>query len=316
MRTWSCSSARIQNQFERWADNLASAFVRLEPTHLSSQPFRGRIAQVSSGDLKVSQVTASAHRVERLPAHIAASAEDTCFLNLQLHGVGLTRQGGRACTTRPMDMAVVRTAEPFSIDHADNFSLYSITINRTDLPADLLDRQTLSLSGSPASREIWKLLQTTARLSLSPGTAKSAARNNLSSYFSGLIHLAVDLESDRPVDAVQRSVRLDMVLDYIANNLTARGLGAAMIARSLGISTRYLHRIFEPTGCTVSDHINKMRLAASAKALRNWRHRRISAIAYAHGYQDLSYFNRRFKQAYGETPGQYRARHKENLGSL
>ncbi len=315
MQTWSSSAARREKGFGDWADNLASAFVRLEPTLLSPQPFRGRIRQIASGDLKVSEVTASAHRVERLPTHIGQSSDDTCFLNLQLNGVGHTRQNSVDCVTRPMDLAVVRTNEPFSIDHEDNFSLISITVAREQLPKALLCRQMLSLSGSPMGREIWKLLLTSARLSLSADRAQGAIKSRLVSHLSDLVHLAVDLQSGQPAETVARSVRADMVLEFIDSNLDREGLGAAMIARSFGISTRYLHRIMEPTGASVSEHINSSRLAACAAALRMARPEKISTIAYAHGYRDLSHFNRRFKQTYGETPGQYRARHNRGRRS-
>ena len=154
MQTWSSFSTGPENRFGNWADDLASAFVRLEQSLRSSQSFCGRIRQIASDDLKISAVTASAHRVQRLQTHIVESAEDTCFLNLQLRGVGLTRQNSAECMTRPMDLAVVRTTEPFSIDHEDDFSLYSITVDRDRLPDALLHRRMLSLSGSPMGREI------------------------------------------------------------------------------------------------------------------------------------------------------------------
>ena len=315
MQTWSSSSPRAEIGLCDWSDNLTSAFVRLEPSLSSSHSFRGHIRQIASGDLKVSEVRASAHRVERLPAHIGEFNEDTCFLNLQLSGVGLTRQNSVDCITRPMDMAVVRTTEPFSIDHEDDFSLFSITIAREQLPETLMRRQRLSLSGSPMAREIWKLLATTARLSLSTDTANGAAKLTLVSCLSDLVHLVVDLQSGQSAETVARSVRTDMVLDFVANNLHREGLGAAMIARSFGISTRYLHRIMEPTDSSISEHINALRLAACATALRLAQPEKISAIAFAHGYRDLSYFNRRFKQSFGETPGQYRARHTQGRRS-
>ncbi len=312
MQTWSSAASRPDTTFGDWADKLARAFVRLEPTPLS-QPFRGRIRQIAANDLKVSEVTASAHRVERLQTHIARSTEDTCFVNLQLSGVGMTRQGSLDCITRPMELAVVSTTEPFSITHEDAFSLYSITVDRKRLPETLLREQTLSLAGSPMGREIWKLLLATARRSLSADGALKGTGATLMPHLAGLVHLAVDLQTGQPVETVARSVRVDMVLDFIANNLSREGLGAAMIARAFGISTRYLHRIIEPTGASVSEHINARRLAACADALRQDQPGKISTIAYAHGYRDLSYFNRRFRQTYGETPGQYRARHMDRL---
>ena len=92
---WTTRPQRPDQPFGSWADDLAAAFVRLEPRRIAEQPFEGTIARVDAAPIQISLVTASGHSVFRLPSHIAASTDDLCFVNLQLEGLGRTTQGVR-----------------------------------------------------------------------------------------------------------------------------------------------------------------------------------------------------------------------------
>jgi len=64
------------DSFRKWADDLAQAFVRLEPTILnSSSPFTGQIVQTTVGDIQISRVSASGHKVNRLAASVIMGAK-------------------------------------------------------------------------------------------------------------------------------------------------------------------------------------------------------------------------------------------------
>ena len=60
-----------------------------------------------------------------------------------------------------------------------------------------------------------------------------------------------------------RRALLGRVQDYILANLSDPGLSAAGVAAAFRFSPRYLHRLFEESGCTVGNWIRKRRLAAS-----------------------------------------------------
>ncbi len=107
--------------------------------------------------------------------------------------------------------------------------------------------------------------------------------------------------------AVQRSLMI-RVKDYIDRRLTDPALGPAEIAAAVGISTRYLHKLFEAEQHTVSLYIRGLRLDRARRDLLDPRlaARPVSAIAYGCGFGDLSGFNRVFKQAYAVSPKELR----------
>src|SRR5215470_11962147 len=89
---WSARSSEVDRPFGSWADDLAAAFVPLEPRKIADQPFQGTISRIEAGPIRISRVRATRHRVLRLPTHIARSRDDLCFVNLQCEGVGRYRQ--------------------------------------------------------------------------------------------------------------------------------------------------------------------------------------------------------------------------------
>src|SRR5262249_18189286 len=85
---WSAKQSQIGQPFGSWADDLANAFVQLEPRKIGEHPFQGTISRTDTSPIRISRVIATKHRVLRRRSHIAHSTDDLCFINLQLEGVG------------------------------------------------------------------------------------------------------------------------------------------------------------------------------------------------------------------------------------
>jgi AraC-like DNA-binding protein len=79
-------------------------------------------------------------------------------------------------------------------------------------------------------------------------------------------------------------------------------------ADRLGISVRYVHKLFAAKGTTFGSYVASKRLENIRKDLVSplCRNQPISVLAYRWGFNDLSTFNRSFKQRYGLTPSQFR----------
>lgn len=126
-----------------------------------------------------------------------------------------------------------------------------------------------------------------------------------------LIGLALD-ETDDPRRQEQHpgiaAVRRAAILRQIETNAHDPRLGAGTVASRLGITTRYLRLLLEATGKSFSEHLLHKRLDLAAALLRDpqRRDRKISDIAFACGFSDLSYFNRSFRRLHGATPSDIR----------
>lgn len=99
--------------------------------------------------------------------------------------------------------------------------------------------------------------------------------------------------------------KLKIVLQYIHNNLSTK-LTAHNLAKLCGYSEYHFMRFFKKyTGMTCTEYINFQRLDLATMYLRN-SNMNIMEISLEVGFDNISYFNRRFKDTYNVTPKEYR----------
>ncbi len=99
--------------------------------------------------------------------------------------------------------------------------------------------------------------------------------------------------------------RADAVIDA---HLADPGLCPAQIAGALHVSVRYLQKLFEADGRTVTGSIRRRRLERCAADLANPLHARRTAadIGARHGITDASRLSRQFHEMFGVPPSRYR----------
>src|SRR6266853_3366754 len=163
---WSTKAIEADRPFGSWAEDLADAFVPLEPRKIAEQPFQGTISRTDVASIQISRVEATKHVVLRLRSHIARSIGDVYFVNLQLDGVGRYTQRGHEQICGPGDLAIVDTTEPFEIANCRNFSLFCFAIPRQLLSGSLAERPRLRLSVTEAGRALSRTLSGYADLCL------------------------------------------------------------------------------------------------------------------------------------------------------
>jgi AraC family transcriptional regulator, positive regulator of tynA and feaB len=304
---WSIKPRRLDQPFGSWADDLAAAFVRLEPRRITDQPFEGAITRVDVAPIQISLVSATRHTVLRLASHIASSNDDLCFFNLQLEGLGRTTQRGHEQISAPGDLALADTTEPFEIANFRNFKLFCFAVPRHLLPKRLLDRPRLNLSATGTGRALSRTLSGYAELCLSKSRLPKLSAL-VGTHMIDLISQAPDILTDCSAERVPLPVLLSMMLDHIDRHSEDPELSAATLARKFRCSERYVHRLFTSTGRSVGEHVNDKRIVACMRKLldSNAAHKTIAEIAFAAGFRDISHFNRLFKRCNGLAPREFR----------
>ena len=96
--------------------------------------------------------------------------------------------------------------------------------------------------------------------------------------------------------------------DLIGQQLEDTALSPTRLASQVHVSLRRLQEVFQSQGTTLIDCIWQARLEFARSMLCNCEHRQesISTVAYRAGFTDVAHFSRRFKQAFGMSPRQYR----------
>lgn len=220
-------------------------------------------------------------------------------LILQVEGQADVQQAGRqAPLTTPGDMTLIDGAQPFSIKANDRFRHTVVAIPRrliTSLARGIEYRtaQRHAGAGSPQLIADFLAAYTAADANLLPSQRHSAAMA-VAYLIDGLHHR--DVRSGTQV-LLHRALQL--IDQHLAD---AR---ADQIAQRLGISRRYLDRIFETSGRTFSAHVWERRLSLAAHHLRNTPTPNITALAHALGFKDSSHFARAFRRRFGMSPTQW-----------
>lgn len=106
-----------------------------------------------------------------------------------------------------------------------------------------------------------------------------------------------------------RAARLHAIKQDIARNIDQPDLSVTALAARHGCTPRLVQRLFEAEGTTFTDYVLAQRLARAYRMLTDPRRaaEKISSIAMDAGFADVSYFNRAFRQHYGDTPSGVRA---------
>ena len=105
------------------------------------------------------------------------------------------------------------------------------------------------------------------------------------------------------------ATRQAAALDYMASHFSDPELSLAKVARSLGISPRYLQRLLETSGTSFTAHVTELRLKHALMLLtaQDLSDVCICNIALRAGFSDISHFNRLFRSRFGDTPKGVRA---------
>ncbi|MDL1866586.1 helix-turn-helix domain-containing protein [Betaproteobacteria bacterium PRO4] len=103
-----------------------------------------------------------------------------------------------------------------------------------------------------------------------------------------------------------RAVRLEAIKRDILEHLSENELSISQVALRQGISPQYIRTLFHNEDTTFADYVTGLRLEQAYQHLCNplYIDYCISTLAFNLGFNNLSWFNRAFKQRFGLTPSE------------
>jgi AraC-like DNA-binding protein len=105
-----------------------------------------------------------------------------------------------------------------------------------------------------------------------------------------------------------RAARIEAILGEIRHGFSNPGFSSASVGTALGLSARYVRDLLQETGVGLTERVLDLRLekARAMLASPHHDHLKVSQIAYACGFNEVSYFNRCFVRRFGVAPTEYR----------
>ena len=126
---------------------------------------------------------------------------------------------------------------------------------------------------------------------------------DLAAMALGATREAEDITSGRGV----RAARLQAIKNDLLSRIDHDVALDALAARHR-VSERYVRMLFQSDGTSVTEFVREERLKRAHAMLLSPRFagRKIAEVAYAAGFNDLSYFNRAFRRRFGHSPSAVR----------
>lgn len=212
-----------------------------------------------------------------------------------------------ALRMEPGDLVVAAVRQLRFLPHTREVALFRIPFALLDASAaDLRELPRTHLSGRNGLPSL--VSQFLTALAGMPRKERLTGGRRLALNTADLVALLVgEVLQARGPETESTRARRDMrarIQRHIEDNLMNPDLSPDSIARAHHISVRYLHKLFQSGGTTVSAWIRRRRLDACRAELRGQR-RTVAAVAHSWGFASPSHFSRVFRQTYGLTPTQW-----------
>jgi AraC-like DNA-binding protein len=317
--TYATRGVHPRDRISYWVDVATKAFVRHAFTSLNGPSYMGNIRLGALDTLGVSAFACDACEVVRSPSDVARADSDDLLLCLQSSGRGIFAQDGRQAVNEQGSFLLIDSRRPFSIIFPERIRSITFKVSRQGLEARVGNIS--GLTARPLSPEAAVGGLASGFLSMLPSRLdafEGAACTKLAEQALDLVALAVSEQlgqTGAPLSSI-RSTALFRLKSVIEAHLRDSKLRPAAAAAEAGISVRYANALLSQEGSSVERYILHRRLERCRQALEDTARapRLIGGIAFDWGFSDLSHFGRRFRAAYGMTPGEYRRHARETTG--
>ncbi|MBG7697875.1 helix-turn-helix domain-containing protein [Streptomyces sp. MC1] len=236
-----------------------------------------------------------------------AGDDDHLYLAVNVSGETVILPHDSLLQLEPGDIVIGAAPRPDLLSRGENLALFRIPLCLLDASAaDLGAVAHTHLSGGSGLASL--VSQFLTALARTPRHQRLTGGRRLALNTADLVALLVGdvLRTRGPRSAPGGHEMLARIQRHIQDNLMDPDLAPESIARAHHISVRYLHKLFQFGGTTVSAWIRQRRLDGCRAELRA-RRRTVAAVAHSWGFASPSHFSRLFRQTYGITPKEWQA---------
>jgi AraC-like DNA-binding protein len=219
---------------------------------------------------------------------------------------------GREAVYAPGQALLLNGGEPAFASTGGELDFVGMMIERSTLLELVPDAEDLVVRAFDPTRPALQLLTRYVDLVSEQGVgADGAVDRHIATTILDLVALAVGDQRDSTEIAKARGLRaarLAQIVAEIRQSFARPDLSPQILARRLGISARYLQDLLFEGGASFTERVLELRLQKARGMLTSPlnAHMKVSDIALACGFNEVSYFNRCFRRRFGASPTQYR----------
>jgi len=305
----------VNDEPERERSSLFSDFFRrlgvrydVEPTGI--EPVRIDLTLHRLPGLQLSSGTLQGTRYRRIRENNDPTEDVGLVLNPQ--GALLLAQNGRELELGAGEGTLVSFTEKLYSQHCAPGEMLVLRLPRPQLAPRLADAHDAMMRRIPRGNAALKMVADYSAIARAAVETDCELQHVVVSHMYDLVALAAGASRDAAEAARGRGVHaalMSAIKRDIARNLTQADLSVTTLAFRHGCSPRFIQRLFEREGTSLTDYVLTERLTLARSMLTDPRRDRdkISSIALDAGFGDLSYFNRAFRRHFGDTPSGVRS---------
>jgi AraC-like DNA-binding protein len=296
---------------DAWQRRVATAFARAEIEPADAR-FSGRMRTFARDGVRLSRLSATSHRLERRPKHMAAHEPGRYVVCLQTAGRGIVEQDGRTAALGAGDVTIYDTSRPYTLRFDGPFTCVGVAVPDDALSVRPGAMASLSALAMSATDPVTTVVND-GILALEEGVAglPPFAQDRVTHGIVDLVETLCVHHASRAgglAGGGSRAVQFDAVLRFIDEHLGDPGLDPRMIAAAHHVSVRALHDLARASGVSIAAWIRSRRLERCRADLANpaLASLSVAAIGARWGLLHQPHFTTLFRTRFGVTPGAYR----------
>lgn len=299
---------------QRWAQVIGSTYFPLTLAFASPSRFKGQLNvwQTPSSPLSLSRLRSEPLSYARSRTQIS-SAGDGCYLvTIPRRSEVCFEQEGRQLICPPGGFIVERGDAPYRFHYANDNDLWVFKLPEQALQGSLRGAERYTRFCFDAQRGLGRIF--VDQLAMCAARFEECAQPVQHMLLEqALGTLLMVLRQDERVlnsdSSTLAALHLQRIERYIEAHLGSPELSPQQVAAACELSLRYVHKLFSTTPYSVNEWIRLKRLEAVDRQLKDPQcHLLIGELASRWGFSDQSQFTRSFRQHFGLTASEVRAR--------
>jgi AraC-like DNA-binding protein len=239
----------------------------------------------------------------------ARGADGGLEITIELEGTAYFSHAGRKLVLPPGQWTVFDTAKPFGILAPEGSQSLILTLPREKLLGSGCNLDEVILRPFSRAYGIGRVVCDFVSTVVSElPQLGSRSEPDLANAVCHLLRLSIVESLGGREERSHREFLRERIKTYIVSDLRNPELSIDQIAGALHCTKRYLHKVFESEGVSLSDYIWQSRLDRCRNELLDAKHnaRSVTDIAFSWGFSSSAHFSTAFKQRFGVPPSHCR----------
>lgn len=310
------ANGSTSQRIDFWREMILRLFADVQIAAIQRQNFVGHVRSQKCDRLRLSDIQSSDQTVNRRYNHARAEYEDKYFAILMLEGTQSVEQDGKVVTLKPGDFALYDATRPHFLTFHQPWREIVVSVPRATLNQFVVGVEQRTAIPIDTSQGVGNILRTYLEgMSSQIGAVSEQEMQQLSDTAITLLSMTLGkLKSNDLVQSRVKTLTLMRVKAQINTQLGNPGLDARTVAEAVGLSPRYINKLFEVEDSSLMRYVWNTRLEYCARELADpvSSITRISDVAMKWGFNDMSHFSRVFRECFDMSPRDWRRKSAQN----